>query len=196
MPKFILITHQKGGVGKSTIALNLAKNLSEFSKVAIIDADYQGSIIKLKSVISGMDILAFEDKKGWLDQLDHDFVIIDTPPYLSNYLLDFIAISDLIIVPTKIGIFDVIAMKQTIELVEKSGKKQNVLVVVNMLKPKTTLTQDIVKELQEYKVRIAKTMISDLVSFTRSPLFDGVDADTKAKTQLDNLTKEVLTYLI
>jgi chromosome partitioning protein len=114
MPKFILITHQKGGVGKSTIALNLAKNLSEFSKVAIIDADYQGSIIKLKSVISGMDILAFEDKKGWLDQLDHDFVIVDTPPYLSNYLLDFIAISDLIIVPTKIGIFDVIAMKQTI----------------------------------------------------------------------------------
>jgi chromosome partitioning protein len=196
MPKFILITHQKGGVGKSTIALNLAKNLSEFSKVAIIDADYQGSIIKLKSVISGMDILAFEDKKGWLDQLDHDFVIVDTPPYLSNYLLDFIAISDLIIVPTKIGIFDVIAMKQTIELVEKSGKKQNVLVVVNMLKPKTTLTQDIVKELQEYKVRIAKTMISDLVSFTRSPLFDGVDADTKAKTQLDSLTKEVLTYLI
>jgi chromosome partitioning protein len=65
-----------------------------------------------------------------------------------------------------------------------------------MLKPKTTLTQDIVKELQEYKVRIAKTMISDLVSFTRSPLFDGVDADTKAKTQLDSLTKEVLTYLI
>lgn len=196
MSKIILVTHQKGGVGKSTIAFNLAKNLSEYSKVAIIDTDHQGSIIKLKELISGLDVFAYENKKDWIKNLQYDFIIIDTPPYLSENLLEFISLSDLIVIPTKIGILDVLAMKQTIDLIESIQRKQNILVVVNMLKPKTTLTQDIIKELEEYQVRIAKTMISDLVSFTRSPIYNGIDSDKKAKSQLDDLTKEILTLMI
>jgi len=45
MPKFILITHQKGGVGKSTLAFNLASNIKEVTKTCIIDMDYQGSLV-------------------------------------------------------------------------------------------------------------------------------------------------------
>lgn len=39
MPKFILITHQKGGVGKSTLAFNLASNIKDVTKTCIIDMD-------------------------------------------------------------------------------------------------------------------------------------------------------------
>jgi chromosome partitioning protein len=39
MSKIILITHQKGGVGKSTIAYNLASNIRENAKVCITDMD-------------------------------------------------------------------------------------------------------------------------------------------------------------
>lgn len=42
MPKIILITHQKGELGKSALTFNLAQNLSEYSKVAILDMDAQG----------------------------------------------------------------------------------------------------------------------------------------------------------
>lgn len=44
MPKIILITHQKGGVGKSTLTFNLAQNISNGSKVAVLDFDLQGSL--------------------------------------------------------------------------------------------------------------------------------------------------------
>ena len=40
MPKFILIAHQKGGVGKSTLTFNLATNIKEVAKVCIVDLDY------------------------------------------------------------------------------------------------------------------------------------------------------------
>ena len=48
MAKIILITHQKGGVGKSTLTFNLAQNFSSNSKVAVLDFDLQGSLSQLK----------------------------------------------------------------------------------------------------------------------------------------------------
>ena len=43
MAKIVLITHQKGGVGKSTITYNLAVNLKDNAAVCIVDMDVQGS---------------------------------------------------------------------------------------------------------------------------------------------------------
>jgi len=37
MSNIILITHQKGGVGKSTLTFNLAQNIAKDSKVAVLD---------------------------------------------------------------------------------------------------------------------------------------------------------------
>ncbi|MCZ2083643.1 MAG: P-loop NTPase [Flavobacteriales bacterium] len=45
MSKTITATHQKTGVGKSTLTFNLAVNLRENAKVCIFDMDALGSII-------------------------------------------------------------------------------------------------------------------------------------------------------
>ena len=107
-----------------------------------------------------------------------------------------IDIADLIIVSTKAGILDLLAIKGTIEMIQTEGKISKALVVFNMIKAKTSLTEDIQKSLVEYNVKIANTKISDLVSFTRSVLLNGVENDNKAQKQIDSLTKEVLTLLI
>lgn len=39
MSKIILVTHQKGGVGKSTLTFNMASILKNDVKIAIIDFD-------------------------------------------------------------------------------------------------------------------------------------------------------------
>ena len=70
------------------------------------------------------------------------------------------------------------------------------MIILNMVKANTTITEDIVKNLDSHKIKVAKTMISDLVAFTRSPLLKGVTADRNAQRQIDSLTKEVLTALI
>jgi chromosome partitioning protein len=196
MAKIILITHQKGGVGKSTLTFNLAQNFSSNSKVAVLDFDLQGSLSQLKEIVTGFDIIPFVEEINSISNLKYDFIFIDTPPYLSNHLSKLIQIADLILVPTKAGILDILAIKSTLKLIEHEHKSNSTLIVFNMIKPNTTLTQDILISLKEYNVQIAKTYISDLVAFTRSVIMKGVTNDRNAKFQLDQLTKEVLLLLL
>lgn len=196
MSKIILITHQKGGVGKSTLAFNLAQNIANKAKVAVVDLDAQGSLSQLKDLVTDFDIIPYQDAIGIIKDLEYEFIFIDTTPYLSNHLPKLIQLADLIIVPTKAGILDLLAIKSTLELIEKENRKGNTLVVFNMIKANTTLTLDILIGLEEYNVNIANTHISDLVAFTRSVLVKGIKNDKNAQKQLDNLTKEVLTALI
>ena len=196
MAKIILITHQKGGVGKSTLTFNLAQNISDNSKVAVLDFDSQGSLSQLSEIVTDFDVIPFVDEISSISKLNYDFIFIDTPPYLSNHLSKLIQIADLILVPTKAGILDILAIKSTLKLIELEHKSNSTLIIFNMIKPNTNLTQDIVTSLEEYNVPIAKTYISDLVAFTRSVIMKGVTNDRNAKFQLDQLTKEILVLLI
>lgn len=196
MPKIILITHQKGGVGKSTLTFNLAQNISNSAKVAVLDFDLQGSLSQLQEIVTDFDIIPYQDEIEKIEYLQYDFIFIDTPPYLSNHLPKLIALADLIIVPTKAGILDLLAIKNTIELIEQEDKNKNAMVVFNMIKPNTTLTLDILIGLEEYNIQIAETHISDLVAFTRSVLYKGVKQDANAQKQIDKLTEEILTKFI
>ena len=196
MPKIILITHQKGGVGKSTLTFNLAQNIAANSRVAVLDFDLQGSLSQLEELVTDFKIIPYQDKLESISELQYDFIFIDTPPYLSNHLAKLISISDLIIVPTKAGILDLLAIKSTLAIIEQEKRTMDTLVVFNMVKPNTTLTLDILIGLEEYNVKIATTHISDLVAFTRSVLLKGVSNDKNAQKQIDQLTEEILTKLI
>ena len=194
--KIILITHQKGGVGKSTLAFNLAQNISSKAKVAVLDMDVQGSLTQLKDLVTDFEIISYQDKIEKIKDMDYDFIFIDTPPYLSNHLSKLIQIADLIIIPTKAGFLDLLAIESTINLIKDENKIGKSMVVFNMIKVNTTLTIDILIGLEEYNVKVANTHISDLVSITRSVLEKGIKSDKNAQNQLDNLTTEVLTALI
>lgn len=190
----IAVTNQKGGVGKSTLTFNLAQNLCKTSKVAILDMDLQGSMAQLSDIVSDFTITT---NKSILEEPNkYDFIFIDTPPYLSKDLKYLIQISDLILIPSKAGVLDLMAVESTINLISGENKLNSAMVVFNMIKPNTTLTNDIKESLGSYKVKIAKTHISDLVSFTRSVLLNGVEENHKAQRQIDNLTKEILTSLL
>ena len=194
MAKIILVTHQKGGVGKSTLTINLALNLSAGSKVAILDMDYQGSLYQLRKTYT--DLYMTDAKDILSDHEGFDFIIIDTPPYLSDNLPDLIQVADLIIVPTKAGILDILAISSTIGLIEKEKMLFKALIVFNMVKPNTTLTKEIMDTAKEFDVKIAETRINDLVCFTRSVVYKGVAGNTKAQDQLNSLTEEILTLLL
>lgn len=194
MSKTILVAHQKGGVGKSTLTFNLATNLRENAKVCIVDMDNQGSLMNVKelsevSIYSGADLTQIQKE-------DYDFIFIDTPPYLTDKLSDLCKLSDVIIIPTKAGVLDLLAIRSTIEIVKDSGNEKKAIIVFNMVKPNTTLTEEIIYQLQEYDVKVSKNMISDLVAFSRSVLINGVEDHNKAQKQIDNLTKEILTLSI
>ena len=102
----------------------------------------------------------------------------------------------MIIIPSKAGFLDILAIRSTIQIVEETGNKNKAIVVFNMVKPNTSLTNEVTQQLDEYDVRISKTMISDLVAFTRSVLVNGVEDSVNAQKQIDNLTKEILTLAV
>lgn len=111
MPYFILTTHQKGGVGKSTLTYNLAINLKDKAKVCIVDMDVQGSLSDFKN-FSPVPVLP-PDKLPELKNSDIDFVFIDTPPYLSNKLPELCSLANVIIIPTKAGVLTTAASTVT-----------------------------------------------------------------------------------
>ena len=194
MSKIILITHQKGGVGKSTITYNLASNIRENAKVCIIDMDSQGSLINI-SELSEVPIFT-ADMLNEKIKSDYDFIFIDTPPYLNEKIIDLCNISDVIIIPTKAGVLDLLAIKSTIDIVKQAKSEKKAIIVFNMIKPNTTLTEEIKSQLQDYNIKVSKNMLSDLVSFSRSVLVNGVEENNNAQKQIDNLTKEILMLSI
>ena len=130
MAKIILITHQKGGVGKSTLTFNLAQNLCANAKVAILDLDLQGSLMQISNLVKDFEVTSDEDV---LKKKELDFIFIDTPPYLSNELPRLINASDLIIVPTKAGVLDLLAIEGTLNLIKRENKVDQTLIVLNMI---------------------------------------------------------------
>lgn len=193
MPKFILSTHQKGGVGKSTITYNLACAINHKVKVAICDLDVQGTLAELRT-ISKTPIYAGMSDLEKLKSSDYDFVFVDSPPYLTGTLPELLKVIDLVIVPTKVGIADFMAISKTLEIIKNAGKENKSLIILNMVKPKTTLTVEMQESLSKLSIPVAETTLSDLVAFTRSFATDGVD-DEKASSQINNLLVEIFTLL-
>lgn len=198
--KIITIANQKGGVGKSTLALNLAYTFQNGLQVGLLDSDLQGSLYGLYAMIDGIKLIPATKNLSNLKQTDNDLIIVDTPPYLTEHLEDLFAISDFILIPTKIGFFDVMAIRSTISLIEKSKIKNPNLkcgTVLNMVKPRTSLNKEIKKMLIDMGKPVFNTQISDRVSYTRSALTGGIlkTDDNKAKEEIVALADEILAAL-
>jgi chromosome partitioning protein len=199
MAKIITVAHQKGGVGKSTMALNLALCFQDQLTVALVDSDLQGSIYHVKDDFPGLTILS-SDQIGDIPNLDYDLVIVDTPPYLSNKLNELFQFSDFVLVPTKAGFFDVMAIRSTVALIKFSQAKNPQLkagIVLNMVKPRSAITKDITGLLQSLGTPLLKTMVHDRVSITRSSMTSGIlkTTDVKAIAEITSLAEEIVNYI-
>jgi len=199
MSKIITIAHQKGGVGKSTLAINLALCFHGQLSIALVDIDPQGSIVRVKDDFPDLVIIS-ESRFQNIRQLSFDLVIVDTPPYLSNILPELFSGSDLVIVPTKAGFFDVMAIRSTLVLINQAqikAPKLKAAIVLNMVKPRVGITRDVIGLLATMNISIFTTMIHDRVSIACSAITSGIinGKDEKAKKEIASLAEEVVSYL-
>ncbi|WP_339848282.1 ParA family protein [uncultured Dokdonia sp.] len=195
MTKIISIIHQKGGCGKTTLLSNLSMSINSSASVAIVDLDYQGSIKSLEAQFPTIPVYPADTSIADLRNMSYDFLLVDTPPYMFDRLQDLAKVSDVIITPIKPSPLDLIALSTTMELLSKVVDKEKILVVLNMVKPNTTLTDSIAKEVKKLEIDLAKTRISDLVDFTRSIMNKG-SVTRKAQAQINAITKEILIKLL
>lgn len=199
MAKIITIAHQKGGVGKSTLAINLALCFQNQLSVALVDTDLQGSLYHSREDFPDLVVIG-SDKFDDIQKLAYDLIIIDTPPYLSNRLPELFLHSDFILVPTKAGFFDVMAIRSTIALItEAMAEAPNLRagIALNMVKPRSGITNDVRELLSNMELPLLKTAIHDRVSIARSSMTYGLlqSNDQKAKDEVTSLAEEIVEMI-
>ncbi|MCL1469129.1 ParA family protein [Argonema antarcticum] len=135
MPRIIAIANGKGGVGKTTTAVNLAATFSEKTRVLLVDADIQGSAtwwVERNREKWGFDLAQETDPKllSGLSKIEgYDLVVVDTPPALhSEALAAVVAIADYLILPTPPAPMDLAVLIETVrEAVTPVGIAHRVL---------------------------------------------------------------------
>lgn len=204
--KIITVAQQKGGAGKTTIAINLAVALSKRgASVALLDTDPQGSMgrwfmMRRETGDPGME---FSTASAWgvsyeVDKLTktHDFVLIDTPPKIDSDLKPAIRESDLVIVPVSASHMDVWATEGVLDLANR--EKARVMVVLNRAKSGTKVAASVDDALVEMGVARANTVLGHRVAYADT-LGDGKGVLERGKGtwtgEMTALTDEVLKSL-
>lgn len=198
--KIITVAHQKGGVGKTTLSLNLATCLKNTGlKIGILDTDLQGSLTDTSHTFQDISFVQYDELQN-LANMPYDILVIDTPPYLTNSLAELFSISDYVLIPTTVGVYDVLAIRATLAIVKEIQKAKPSLkygVVLNRVRSGTSLINDILNMLNSYEAVVHDTRIHERVSYARSALTNGIfgSDDEKAQTEIFNLTKEIINAL-
>jgi chromosome partitioning protein len=141
----IVFASRKGGSGKSTLTAHVAAQAHKPTRPCLlIDADPQGSLAlwhKLRVEAGAADDLPLKSaQRGIADvvkQAKHDgveWVFIDTAPNMSASVTEAMRTATLVVIPCRPGVFDLDAVKQTIQFAREARRPY--AVVINAAPPK------------------------------------------------------------
>ncbi|MBT8456485.1 MAG: ParA family protein [Rhodobacteraceae bacterium] len=176
MGQVITVAQQKGGSGKTTIAVNLAVSFVRSGKsVALLDTDPQGSLGRwfMARREAGLEDMEFSTASAWgvsyeCDKLrrDHDYVILDTPPKVDADLRPALRESDLVIVPVAASQVDVWATESVLDLAAR--ERSAVMVVINRAKAGTRVLDQVIEALGALDAPRAETVLGNRVAYAET----------------------------
>ena len=210
----IAISHQKGGVGKSTLAYNLAVELSKKYIVNVVDLDVQQTITAC-NIIRGkfgqkkLNILSFDDKKDFVEFLNNDdesnITVIDTGGFDSGLNRVAMYAADMIITPVSTEFLEVIGLEKYKKIIKEVSKKVGKEIKTHVILNKIHHAQQNFADIEEFINRspnqfsLMKSVIRRRTDFTIS-LSHGFsvcefDINSDSSKEIKKMISEISSFL-
>jgi chromosome partitioning protein len=177
----IIVANQKGGAGKTTIAMLLANYLtSQDNEIIVLDMDFQRSLLSIfdndsvlfsqqqKYEVLGIEMAQYPELKTTLDDLDNGIILIDMPGKIDdNDMIPIIMDADLIICPFR---YDKITFESTlifIQVVQHIRPDVRFVFIPNAVK--TTAKYETKKQVDDYlqTIGVVTGPIPERIAFQR-----------------------------
>jgi chromosome partitioning protein len=204
--KVVSLVSQKGGVGKTTLATALAVAAHRDGKqVFLVDLDPQASAsfwmdtrqddgLAITAIPASRLGHVLEAAKG---AAGADIAIIDTPPFAKDIAFEAAEHADLVLIPTRPAVFDVMATSRTIDLIKVFAKPA--VVVLTFCPPMGKEIEDTEAAVAALGALLCPVRIGQRVVYSRAQqkgrAAQEIDARGKAAVEIDKLYRYTLKHL-
>ncbi len=206
MTKIIAVLNQKGGCGKTTIAINLAHSFQLINyKTLLVDSDPQGSARDWNEINEGQIIpVVGLDRESLSNDIDavksnYDYIIIDGAPSIAKLSTAAVKVADLVLIPVQPSPWDIWATADLVDIVKArqeitDSKPQAVFVVSRVIK-NTKFAKEVLEALSHYNLPVLQSvttqrMIYPTTASEGQTVYCGYPND--ATREIDNLRDEIL----
>ena len=203
------VLNQKGGVGKTTLSVNLAACLARTgARVLLIDAGPQGSSLDWAAARQGEPLFsvggfprATIHKEIAQLGLGYDHIIIDGPPRVTDLARSAIMASDIVVIPVQPSPYDIWAAEEVVKLItEARVYKENIksVFVVNRKITNTAIGRDVREALAAYPIHVLDASVAQRVVFAEAAaqgqaIFE-IDPTGPAVAEMEAVAAELMEY--